>query len=88
MRAECECRLGPSLALPRTPSPILRITQGQLRSNRGGPSSASTPPGLVNWMTMRESGLSDKWIKRSRSITASPGVGGDFNQRTTWPGRH
>ena len=30
MRAECECRLGPSLALPRTPSPILRITQGQL----------------------------------------------------------
>ena len=30
MRAECECRLGRSLALPRTPSPILRITQRHL----------------------------------------------------------
>ena len=30
MRAECECRLGRSLALPSAPSPILRITQGHL----------------------------------------------------------
>ena len=32
MRAECSCRLGQSLALPRTPSPILRITQRHLRT--------------------------------------------------------
>ena len=30
VRAECECRLGRSLALPRTRSPILMITQGHL----------------------------------------------------------